>query len=67
MNDEFAINDEPVASPCINVCSVDAGGRYCLGCYRTLAEIAAWSELGAEQRRAVLAAAERRMAALFDD
>lgn len=32
-------------SPCINLCKMDAEDRYCLGCRRTLDEIAVWSEL----------------------
>ncbi len=32
-------------SPCINLCKMDDEDRYCLGCRRTLDEIAAWSEL----------------------
>ncbi|MBU3542544.1 MAG: DUF1289 domain-containing protein [Burkholderiaceae bacterium] len=32
-------------SPCINLCKMDDEDRYCLGCRRTLDEIAVWSEL----------------------
>ncbi|MGH1507076.1 DUF1289 domain-containing protein [Ralstonia solanacearum] len=35
----------PVASPCINVCRMDAARGLCVGCMRTLDEIAAWSAL----------------------
>ena len=31
-----------VASPCINVCRMDARSGLCDGCYRTIDEIAAW-------------------------
>ena len=41
------------ASPCINVCALDAQG-YCIGCYRTIEEIAGWGRLGAGQQRAIL-------------
>ena len=34
---------EQVPSPCISVCVMDADGSVCLGCFRTLDEIAAWS------------------------
>ena len=44
-----------VASPCISVCVLDATGRYCLGCFRTLDEIAAWGTLDADAKRCVLA------------
>ncbi len=50
-----------VASPCISVCVMDAASGLCLGCWRTLDEIAAWGALDADGKRAVLAAvAERR-------
>jgi len=44
-----------VASPCTKVCVMDAGQRYCLGCQRTLEEIARWGGMGDDERRAVLA------------
>jgi hypothetical protein len=34
---------------------MDADQRYCLGCRRTLAEIAAWGSLTDEEQREVLA------------
>jgi predicted Fe-S protein YdhL (DUF1289 family) len=34
---------------------MDAGQRYCLGCQRTLEEIARWGGMDEDQRRAVLA------------
>ena len=50
-----AIDEEIVASPCINVCRMDAASGYCAGCGRTLDEIACWSEYTAAEKRAVLA------------
>ncbi len=47
--------DEEVASPCINVCRMDAKSGYCEGCRRTLDEIASWSTYTAAEKRAVLA------------
>jgi predicted Fe-S protein YdhL (DUF1289 family) len=34
---------------------MDAEGRYCLGCQRTLDEIARWSEMTDRERERVLA------------
>ncbi len=42
-----------VPSPCISVCRMDAAGALCLGCHRTLAEIAAWSTMSDSDKRAV--------------
>jgi len=46
---------DEVASPCISVCEMDSASGYCIGCLRTIDEIAAWSVLDAEAKRAVLA------------
>jgi uncharacterized protein len=43
------------ASPCVNVCRMDAASGYCEGCCRSLAEIASWSAYSAAEKRAVLA------------
>jgi uncharacterized protein len=51
-----------VPSPCISVCTMDAAGVLCVGCFRTLDEIALWSVLDAQTKRAVLAALPARRA-----
>lgn len=45
----------PVASPCVKVCVVDGESGLCLGCFRTLGEIAGWSGLTDQERAAVTA------------
>ena len=45
----------PVPSPCINVCRLDETSGLCVGCRRTIDEIAAWSRLDDAQKRAVWA------------
>jgi predicted Fe-S protein YdhL (DUF1289 family) len=48
------------ASPCINVCALDATGL-CAGCLRTIEEIAGWSAMSAEEQRSLIATlGERR-------
>jgi uncharacterized protein len=39
-----------IATPCIKVCIVDAESSLCLGCYRTLMEIAGWARLPEDER-----------------
>ncbi|MBW7902830.1 MAG: DUF1289 domain-containing protein [Rhodocyclaceae bacterium] len=51
-----------VASPCINVCRMDEAGALCVGCLRTLDEIAGWSRASDDARRAILAAIDERRA-----
>ena len=43
----------PVPSPCANICKIDPATDVCLGCRRTLAEIAAWSRLSDADKRVV--------------
>ena len=45
----------PIATPCIKVCIVDGESGLCLGCYRKLNEVAAWSRLTDAERDAILA------------
>jgi predicted Fe-S protein YdhL (DUF1289 family) len=54
---------QDVASPCINVCRMNPDTGLCEGCLRTLAEIAAWSGMSANEKRAVLAQLAARGAA----
>jgi uncharacterized protein len=50
-----AAQEAEVASPCINLCRMDATSGYCEGCRRSLQEIASWPEYTAAEKRAVLA------------
>jgi uncharacterized protein len=52
-----------VPSPCISVCRMDAASGLCEGCFRTIEEIAAWSGLDDEGKRAVWARIEQRLPA----
>lgn len=51
-----------IESPCIRVCNIDAATGLCVGCARTLDEIARWRDLDAAARLRVLAAVEARRA-----
>jgi uncharacterized protein len=49
-------------SPCIDVCQLDAELGVCIGCCRTLDEIARWSDMDDAERERILAAlAERKL------
>jgi prolyl-tRNA editing enzyme YbaK/EbsC (Cys-tRNA(Pro) deacylase)/predicted Fe-S protein YdhL (DUF1289 family) len=41
------------ASPCVNVCRMEARTGWCEGCWRTIDEIAAWSRLSDAERESV--------------
>lgn len=44
-----------IASPCIQVCVVDGESGLCLGCHRTLAEVAGWTRFSDAERAALMA------------
>ena len=44
-----------VESPCVEICQINAARGLCIGCHRTLDEIARWLEMSDAERRTVLA------------
>ena len=54
----------PIPSPCNSICRMDAASGWCLGCARTLPEIAAWAGLGDEDKQGVWAQLPARRRAL---
>ena len=46
---------DEIESPCVKVCVVHPESGLCLGCHRSIDEIAAWSSMTPEARRAVMA------------
>jgi hypothetical protein len=50
---EKAPMDAPVASPCVDICRLDALGL-CIGCRRTIREISEWSRASEARRRQIL-------------
>jgi predicted Fe-S protein YdhL (DUF1289 family) len=43
-----------IATPCVQVCVVDGESGLCLGCYRTLAEVAGWARFSDTERAALM-------------
>jgi predicted Fe-S protein YdhL (DUF1289 family) len=54
---------EPVSSPCIKLCAVSGQSGLCIGCGRTLSEIASWARLDEARRKAIIADLPARLAA----
>jgi predicted Fe-S protein YdhL (DUF1289 family) len=54
VKDEVWERDE-IQSPCVKLCVVHPEARLCVGCYRSIEEITAWSRLSPEARAAVMA------------
>jgi predicted Fe-S protein YdhL (DUF1289 family) len=53
----------PISSPCTKVCTIDPRSGLCLGCGRTLAEIAHWGSLSESERLRIMAELSDRGAA----
>lgn len=52
----------PLPSPCVNICQLDAGRRWCTGCLRSLGEIAGWAKMDEAGKAAVWRAIAQRRA-----
>ncbi|QPM89997.1 DUF1289 domain-containing protein [Pseudooceanicola algae] len=46
---------EEIASPCVNICVMHPQAGLCTGCLRSRDEIAQWSTLSQDERRAIMA------------
>jgi len=46
-------NSNPIITPCIKKCVLNREG-YCTGCFRSLMEIADWSEMNDEERLRIM-------------
>jgi predicted Fe-S protein YdhL (DUF1289 family) len=55
---------QEIESPCVKICVIHPTERICTGCLRSLDEIARWSTMTAEDRRAIMAALPGRAPAL---
>ncbi len=51
-----------IQSPCVKICTLDARSGLCLGCGRTIDEIAAWGRLSAAERAQVMDRLPARLA-----
>ena len=56
---------DEVESPCVGLCVINRECGYCIGCHRTGDEIARWSAMSSEERRALRAELPARAPALL--
>lgn len=52
-----------IESPCIDVCLMSEDKTVCIGCFRSLSEIANWGRLTDAEKLRVIAAARARQSA----
>ena len=43
-----------VDSPCVEKCQIDEKNLYCIGCFRTIEEISAWSSYSDKRKKMIL-------------
>ncbi len=53
MDDVWSRNE--VQSPCVKLCVVHPEERICVGCLRSIDEIAGWSRMTPQERTAIMA------------
>ena len=53
MSDDVWQRDE-IESPCVQICLIHPEAKLCIGCYRTSDEIAGWSGMTPDDRRALI-------------
>lgn len=58
-----AIESPILESPCVDICTLDVRTSLCLGCGRTIDEIAAWGSMSVAERRRVIDDLPARIAA----
>ncbi len=46
---------EEIQSPCVKLCVVHPEARICVGCFRSIDEIASWSRLTSAERSTIMA------------
>jgi predicted Fe-S protein YdhL (DUF1289 family) len=57
--------DDPIPSPCISVCQMDVQSGLCLGCWRSMDEIARWGGASRAYQRSVWRCIEARIEGLL--
>jgi predicted Fe-S protein YdhL (DUF1289 family) len=60
---EAAPDRTMIESPCVKICTLDARSAVCLGCGRTIDEIARWGAMRTAERARVMAELPARLAA----
>ena len=53
-----------ISTPCVKTCVVDPVSGFCVGCGRTVDEIAAWPAMSEDARLAAMAGLEGRLVAM---
>ena len=55
-------NSDQIPSPCVGVCQINSKTKFCLGCWRSLREVAHWSRYSRTEKLAVVDSIKQRQA-----
>jgi len=55
------MTDKKRETPCVAICMMDPKTNMCLGCGRTLPEIARWGRMESSERLSIMAGLRQRM------
>lgn len=55
------MNERKKETPCVAICMMDPKTNMCLGCGRTLPEIARWGRMESTERLSIMARLKQRM------
>ena len=55
-------NSDQIPSPCVGVCQINSKTKFCLGCLRSLREVAHWSRYSRTEKLAVVDGIKQRQA-----
>lgn len=53
-----------IETPCLRICVIDEATGFCIGCGRTIVEIASWTSYSSEERKRVMAGLSDRLSTL---
>ncbi len=62
-----ADHDPPIETPCVRICMVEGRSGLCLGCFRTLAEIARWTGYTEAERAEIMQSLPGRRSRIAPD
>jgi uncharacterized protein len=63
MTDDIRKRSE-IETPCVRICQLHPEAHICIGCFRSLAEIGAWSQMSPGERRRLMAELPSRAAGI---
>jgi uncharacterized protein len=55
-----ALMELEIETPCNKICTIDAESGLCIGCFRTMEEVARWGRMNPNERRRIMSGLDER-------